>query len=145
VTFALVVSTVGDAPVTVTFSAMVATFMPEIDRRRLTDEHDDVLAVYVWNPDNSNLIRLGAGNEGREPIHPPASVTPTIEPATSTGLLIVIVTPGTMRLDRPSPGPECCRSALARPRAPRSRRRAATLPQLTIRFMPFLLVDESRW
>ena len=28
---------------------------------------------------------------------PPASVTPVIEPATSTGLLMVIVTPGVTR------------------------------------------------
>src|SRR5580765_903511 len=51
--------------------------------------------LIVWNPVSSIFTMYVPGTREGKRKTPPASVTPVIDPATRTGLVIVTVTPGT--------------------------------------------------
>ena len=105
-TFALVVSTVGEAPVTVMVSATLASFIDSSTGVVCPTRTWMFSRMMVWNPASSILTTYVPGTSEGNRLTPPASVTPVMDPATSTGLLIVIVTPGTT--------PPCSSVALTR-------------------------------
>src|SRR5262249_47989093 len=83
----------------------------------------------VWKPDSSSFTSYVPGTSDGKRYVPAASVTPFIEPDTRTGLLMVIVTPGTtppcssVALTRMLPVCTCALADAATPDASNTNRR----------------------
>src|SRR5688572_25281444 len=93
--FAVVVSTTGELPVTVTVSATVATLRERSSGTVAPTCTMTFSRMTVRKPCNSTFTEYTPGwSEGKR-LTPPPSVTPVIVPATSTGLVRVTLTPGT--------------------------------------------------
>ena len=88
------------------FSARLATFIPNSTGVVWPTSTMMFSRVIVVKPESSSFTVYVPGTSEGNRLTPPASVTPDMDPATSTGLLIVIVTPGTT--------PPCSSVALTR-------------------------------